>query len=210
MVPRMRWSSNTPTGQAKNTISTGAAQPAQMKSGCLLPAPSTASNTSRVVSLPDLGQRWFKGRKALSWRHKALTIWTLLRLASSALPGSAAWTGRSQVPAAGTCAMAFAVLDKLPGHSHREDEPEQLCTWAEKWDIQSHVSARASSDLWSLPTFWYSTSTGTESYTQVLQTIHVLFTTFKSCSPSFSPTWGSMSSFHLGAGVNKHNLEHSC
>lgn len=34
-----------------------------------------------------------------------------------------------------------------------------------------------------------------------------VFTTSKSCSLSFSPTSVSMSSFHLGAGDNKHNLE---
>lgn len=92
--------------------------------------------------------------------------------ASRALSGSAAGTG--------TCAMAFAVLDKPPGHRHWEDEPEQLCTRAEKWDIQSHVSGWASSGLCevSLPPpqpnrgFWHTTSTGRESYTQALETIH--------------------------------------
>lgn len=43
--------------------------------------------------------------------------------------------------------MAFTVLDKLPGHSYWKDEQEQLCTWAEKWDIESPVSGWASSDL---------------------------------------------------------------
>lgn len=45
------------------------------------------------------------------------------------------------------CAVAFAVLDKLPGHSLWEDEPEQLCTWAEKWNMESQVSGWASSDV---------------------------------------------------------------
>lgn len=35
-----------------------------------------------------------------------------------------------------------------------------------------------------------------------------VFTPSKTCSLSFSPT--SVSSFHLAAGANKHNLEHSC
>lgn len=58
---------------------------------------------------------------------------------------------KAEPAAAGTCGMTFAVLDKLPGHSHWEDKPEQLCTWAEKWDIESHVSGWASSDLPTCP-----------------------------------------------------------
>lgn len=36
-------------------------------------------------------------------------------------------------------------------NSYWKDEQEQLCTWAEKWDIESHVSGWASSDLCKVP-----------------------------------------------------------